>query len=66
MLDALRKTLQALGMPLISMEVELGPSQFEFTFAPGRGIAPADMMVLFRSAMKQAARRQGYIVSFAG
>ena len=36
-LETLRKTVQALGMPLISLEVELGPSQYEFTFAPREG-----------------------------
>jgi glutamine synthetase len=63
-LEVLRKTVQALGLPLISLEVELGPSQYEFTFAPERGLAAADSMVLFRSAMKQVARRNGYLVSF--
>ncbi len=63
-LDELRQTVAALGMPLRSLEVELGPSQYEFTFAPETGLAPADTMVLFRSAMKQAARRHGYLVSF--
>ena len=63
MLEVLRKTMQALGMPLISLEVELGPSQYEFTFAPEQGLAAADTMVLFRSAMKQVARRHGYLVS---
>ena len=63
-LEVLRKAMQALGMPLISLEVELGPSQYEFTFAPQRGLASADTMVLFRSAMKQVARRHGYLVSF--
>ncbi len=63
-LEILRKTVQALGMPLISLEVELGPSQYEFTFAPQTGLAAADTMALFRSAMKQAARRHGYLVSF--
>ena len=48
-------------MPLRSLEVELGPSQYEFTFAPERGLAAADTMVLFRSAMKQVARRHGYL-----
>jgi glutamine synthetase len=64
MLEILRKTCQALALPLRSMEVELGPSQFEFTFAPGVGLAPADMMALFRSMMKQVARRHGHLVSF--
>jgi glutamine synthetase len=63
-LEVLRKTVQALGMPLLSLEVELGPSQYEFTFAPERGLAAADTMALFRSAMKQVARRHGYLVSF--
>ena len=48
----------------VSLEVELGPSQYEFTFAPERGLAAADTMVLFRSAMKQVARRHGHLVSF--
>jgi glutamine synthetase len=63
-LQTLCKTMQALGMPLRSLEVELGPSQYEFTFAPERGLAAADTMVLFRSAMKQVARRHGHLVSF--
>ena len=48
----------------VSLEVELGPSQYEFTFAPEHGLAAADTMVLFRSAMKQVARRHGHLVSF--
>ena len=32
------------------------PSQVEFTFHPGKGLESADMMVLFRSAVKQIAR----------
>lgn len=63
-LELLRKTVQALGMPLLSLEVELGPSQYEFTFAPERGMAAADTMALFRSALKQVARRHGHLVSF--
>jgi glutamine synthetase len=62
-LGTLRKTMIALGLPLRSMEVELGPSQYEFTFAPETGLAPADTMVLLRSALKQAARRHGFLAS---
>ena len=54
----------ALGLPLRSVELELGPSQCEFTFAPAKGLEPADNMVLFRSATKQIARRAGYHASF--
>ena len=63
-MDVLRSNLAALGLPLRSLEVELGPSQYEFTFAPETGMVPADAMVLFRSALKQVARRYGYLVSF--
>jgi glutamine synthetase len=60
----LRRGIEQLGLPLRSVEVELGPSQVEFTFRPQRGIASADTMVLFRAALKQIARRHGYLASF--
>jgi glutamine synthetase len=62
-MDILRDTVVALGLPLCSVEVELGPSQFELTFAPQVGLAAADAMVLLRSALKQVARRHGYLLS---
>jgi glutamine synthetase len=46
------------------VEVEFGPSQCEFTFQPMVGLAPADTMVLFRSAVKQVAARHGYHATF--
>ncbi len=63
-LEILRREVQALGLPLRSMEVEYGPSQVEFTFGPQPGLASADAMVLFRSAVKQVARRHGYHATF--
>ncbi|MDH6256911.1 glutamine synthetase family protein [Bradyrhizobium sp. BR13661] len=63
-LEILRRDIVALGLPLRSVEVEFGPSQCEFTFAPKRGLEPADNMVLFRSAVKQIARRHGYHATF--
>jgi glutamine synthetase len=63
-MDVLRKNVAALGLPLRSLEVEFGPSQYEFTFHPEAGLQAADTMVLFRSAIKQVARRHGYLVSF--
>ncbi len=62
--DILRRDILALGLPLRSVEVEFGPSQCEFTFAPKTGVEPADNMVLFRSAVKQIARRHGYHATF--
>lgn len=62
--EILRQDIEALGLPLRSMEVEFGPSQCEFTFRPGVNIESADTMVLFRSAVKQIARRHGYHATF--
>jgi glutamine synthetase len=63
-LEIIRRDVIKLGLPLRSVEVEFGPSQCEFTFAPAVGLAPADMMVLFRSAVKQICRRHGYHATF--
>src|SRR5262249_17418804 len=62
-MDVLRTTVAALGLPLRSLEVEFGPSQYELTFAPLPGMAAADAMVLLRSALKQVARRHGLLAS---
>ena len=55
---------QALGLPLRSLEVELGPSQYEFTFAPQRGLEPPTPWCCSAAPMKQVARRNGHLVSF--
>ena len=60
----LRDGLEKLQLPLRSYEVEFGPSQFEFTLGPQDGLAAADTMLLFRSAVKQIARRHGYHATF--
>jgi glutamine synthetase len=62
--ETVRRDVLALGLPLRSIEIELGPSQCEFTFHPEIGLAPADSMMLFRSAVKQICRRHGYLASF--
>ena len=64
LLERLRAALQALGLPLRTLEVEFGPSQIELTFAPGAGLLPADQMILIRSAVKQTCRRHGAVASF--
>jgi glutamine synthetase len=62
-MDVLRRTAAALDLPLRSMEVEFGPSQYEVTFASQVGMAAPDAMVLFRGALKQVARRHGFVAS---
>ncbi len=63
-MELVRTTAEGLGLPLRSLEVEFGPSQVEVTFHPADGLAQADNMVLFRSAVKQVCRRHGYHATF--
>jgi glutamine synthetase len=63
-LETLRQHLLELGLPLRTLEVEFGPSQIEITFNPSIGLKTADDMILFRSAVKQIARRQGLHATF--
>ncbi|MGC1777602.1 MAG: glutamine synthetase, partial [Xanthobacteraceae bacterium] len=63
-LEPIRRGIAALDMPLRSLEIELGPSQCEFTFRPQLGLNAADTMILFRAACKQIARRNGCLASF--
>ena len=63
-LEALRRGLDGLELPLRSFECEYGPSQAEVTLGVQDGLAAADAMVLFRSAAKQILRRHGYHATF--
>ncbi|MBS0960349.1 glutamine synthetase family protein [Acetobacter thailandicus] len=64
MMEVMRKTVQGLGLGLLSLEVEFGPGQVEMVFKADKGLQPADDMILFRSAVKQVCRRHGYHASF--
>jgi glutamine synthetase len=59
-----RRTAQGLALPLRSLEVELGPSQFEAVFEATDAMTAADQMVLFRNGVKQALARSGYHATF--
>lgn len=63
-LRIVQHTAQALGLPLLSLEVELGPSQVEAVFEATDALTAADNMVLFRNAVRQALRRAGYHATF--
>jgi glutamine synthetase len=63
-LRIVQHTAQALGLPLLSLEVELGPSQVEAVFDATDAMTAADNMVLFRNAVKMALRRAGYHATF--
>ncbi len=63
-LRLLQTNLEALGLPLATVEDEWGPGQCEITFAPLNALEAADTALLFRSAVKQICRRNGYHASF--
>jgi glutamine synthetase len=63
-LRIVQRTAQALGLPLLSLEIELGPSQVEAVFDATDALTAADNMVLFRNAVKMALRRAGYHATF--
>lgn len=63
-LRALRDGLYEVGVPPRSMEDEWGPGQMEFTVAPLDGLAPADAMIMFRTAVKSICRRRGLLATF--
>ena len=63
-LRIVQHTAQALGLPLLSLEIELGPSQVEAVFDASDALTAADNMVLFRNAVKMALRRAGYHATF--
>jgi len=63
-LEAIRDGLDAVGLPPRSMEDEWGPGQMEFSFSPIGGLAAADAVVLFRSAVKQMCQRRGLLATF--
>jgi glutamine synthetase len=63
-LRIVQHTAEALGLPLTSLEIELGPSQVEAVFDVTDALTAADNMVLFRSGVTQALRRAGYFASF--
>ena len=63
-LEAIRDGLWEVGMPPRSIEDEWGPGQIEFTFGPLEGLAAADAMIVFRSAVKAICNRRGLLASF--
>ena len=63
-LAIVRDTAQGLGLPLRSLEIELGPSQVEAVFGVTDALTAADHMVRFRNGVKQALQRAGYHATF--
>ncbi|MEJ6392151.1 glutamine synthetase family protein [Gymnodinialimonas sp. 2305UL16-5] len=64
LLDHLRRMADGLGLEPRSMEIEMGPSQFEFTFAPSDPQTQADRFVLFRTMVKEVCQMRGLHATF--
>jgi glutamine synthetase len=64
LLNTLADHCLALGLPLRTMEDEMGPGQLEFTFDVQSALETADCMVLFRSMVKQVCARMGLHATF--
>lgn len=63
-LDRLRRACAVMDLGLRSVEIEMGPSQFEFTFAPSDPMTQADRYVLFRTMVKEICHQEGLHASF--
>jgi len=63
-LDELRRACQAMGLPIRTMEVEMGIGQFEFTFDPDTPLVQADNMMLFRTMVKELCAQMGLHATF--
>lgn len=64
LLDQLRRMAEGLGLQPRTVEIEMGPSQFEFTFEPSDPETQADRFVLFRTLVKEVCHKQGLHASF--
>lgn len=63
-LDRLRRAAEEMGMDVRSVEVEMGPSQYEVTFAPANPMQTAETTVNFRTLAKELCARHGLLASF--
>lgn len=64
LLDKIRRAAEHIGMPVRSVEIEMGPSQFEFTFDAADPLTVADMAVTFRTLVREVSQREGLLASF--
>ena len=63
-LDDLRRAAQGLGLPVRSVEIEMGPGQVEFVFDPLGPMQQADNMIMLRAMAKEVAARRGLHATF--
>ena len=61
LMELFHQNLQALGLPIRTLEDEWGPGQCEITMEPLPAMQAADAMVLMRSTLKQLADRKSVV-----
>ncbi|WP_224391458.1 glutamine synthetase family protein [Pseudonocardia sp. ICBG1293] len=64
LVTGIHRALTRLDLPLRSIELEFGPSQFEITLEAGEAAVVADQVVLARTAIKQLCARMGLHATF--
>jgi glutamine synthetase len=64
LVDELYRGLTLLDLPLRSIELEFGPSQFELTMEAGDAAEVADAVVLCRAAVRRISAGLGYHATF--
>ena len=64
LMDDLRRQSTEMNLPVRSMEIEMGPSQFEFTFDPAPPLEHADNMMMFRALIKEVCHQRGLHATF--
>ena len=63
-LEELRACCETLNLGLQTIEIEMGPSQFEFTFSADSPLVQADKYVLFRTMVKEICAKNGLHATF--
>ncbi len=63
-IDELRRNCETIGLPVRSMEIEMGPSQIEFTFDPTEPLVAADNMMIFRTLVKEVCAQKNLHATF--
>ncbi len=64
LLDVIRRCADEMQLGVRTIEIEMGPSQFEFTFDPSDPMTQALRYVLFRTMVKEVCHQRGYHGSF--
>ncbi len=63
-LNEIKKACDYMNLGLCTVEIEMGPSQFEFTFLPSAPTTQADRFVLFRSLVKEICGKHNLHATF--